>query len=127
MCFTYQFVRAKSYDGSNSTGQVNISGYDPVRNHQHVLLVEDIVDTGITLARVIPVIEKDAKSLEVCSLLIKRLGPERDSKIVPKYVGFSIPDKFVIGFGLDFNERYRDLRDIWVISEFGIKFRWENE
>ena len=56
----------------------------------------------------------------MCSLLTKRL--EERPKYHAKYVGFSIPPQFVIGYGLDYNEYYRDLKDIWVISEEGIKF-----
>lgn len=89
---------------------------------RHVLLIEDIVDTGTTLANLMPIIEKEAspKSLHVCTLLKKRLN--EPPKTHAKYIGFSIPDRFIVGYGLDFNELYRDVRDIWVISKAGITF-----
>lgn len=94
---------------------------ESLRN-KHVVLVEDIVDTGTTLAHVIPELKEMANpaSIEVCSLLSKRI--EKPQKCSAKYIGFSIPDHFVIGYGLDFNELYRDTKDIWVISQFGIDF-----
>jgi len=87
--------------------------------------VEDIVDTGTTLSQLIPAIRQKAhtKSIEVCSLLEKRLA--EPPKVAAKYIGFSIPNHFIIGYGLDFNELYRDLRDIWVISKAGIAFDGE--
>ena len=60
------------------------------------------------------------KSIEVCSLLTKRL--DNPAKVEAKYVGFSIPNHFIIGYGLDYNQLYRDLKDIWVISKEGIDF-----
>jgi len=130
--YQYQFIRASSYEGTESTEEVHISGISSSDfkslNGKHVILVEDIVDTGVTLSRVIPELKRKASpaTVEVCTLLVKRLDGERlekqvSSKIVPKYVGFSIPNLFIIGYGLDFNEMYRDLNDIWIISEEGIK------
>jgi hypoxanthine phosphoribosyltransferase len=60
------------------------------------------------------------QSLEVCSLLVKRL--DEPAKYEAKHAGFSIPNHFIIGYGLDYNELYRDLKDIWVISKKGIEF-----
>lgn len=87
-----------------------------------VLIVEDIVDTGTTLFHLLSILEKEAKpkSVEVCALLKKRLSTP--AKCEAKYVGFSIPNHFVVGYGLDYNELYRDLKDIWVISQQGIDF-----
>lgn len=95
--------------------------YEQLRG-RHVLLVEDIVDTGTTLANLMPMIEKEVtpKSLHVCTLLKKRLN--QPPKTNAKYTGFSIPNHFIVGYGLDFNELYRDVRDIWVISKAGITF-----
>jgi hypoxanthine phosphoribosyltransferase len=103
---------------------VQISGgikYEHLRG-RHVILIEDIVDTGTTLASVMPILEQEAgpKSLQVCALLEKRLKELPKTKA--KYTGFSIPDHFIIGYGLDYNELYRDLRDIWVISKAGVEF-----
>lgn len=87
-----------------------------------ILIVEDIIDTGTTLSHLLPILEKEARpaSISVCTLLKKRLPTP--SKCDAKYVGFSIPNQFVIGYGLDYNELYRDLKDIWVISQKGIDF-----
>mmetsp|Transcript_16918 Transcript_16918/g.25593 ORF Transcript_16918/g.25593 Transcript_16918/m.25593 type:complete len:217 (+) Transcript_16918:137-787(+) len=122
--YTTEFLRASSYVGSKSSGSVTISGgldYEKLMG-RHVILVEDILETGTTLSHLIPTLREECnvESIEVCSLLQKRL--EHPPKQSAKYVGFSIPDHFVIGYGLDYNELYRDLRDIWVISKAGIAF-----
>lgn len=122
--YTTEYLRASSYHGTNSTGTVRMEGglsYNALEG-QHVILVEDIVDTGTTLSQIMPVIREKAsvKSLEVCSLLVKRL--KDPPKVDAKYICFSIPNHFIIGYGLDYNELYRDLRDIWVISKAGIEF-----
>lgn len=94
---------------------------ESLRN-KHVILVEDIVDTGTTLSQLIPELNCKANpaSIEVCSLLTKRI--EKPQKYEAKYVGFSIPNSFVVGYGLDYNELYRDTKDIWIISQNGIDF-----
>jgi hypoxanthine phosphoribosyltransferase len=128
--YTMEFLRASSYDGTSTTGTVQVLGSELQRQdieNRHVILVEDIVDTGTTIAQLIPKLQSLApKSVEVCTLLDKRL--ENGKKAVAavakkaKYVGFSIPNKFIIGYGLDYNELYRDLKDIWVITQAGIDF-----
>jgi hypoxanthine phosphoribosyltransferase len=81
-----------------------------------VLLVEDIVDTGLTLSYLLSIMRSHRPaSLELCTLLdrsIRRIVPLR-----PRYVGFDCPDSFVVGYGLDFEERYRNLADILEISD----------
>ncbi len=81
-----------------------------------VLLVEDIVDTGLTLSYLLSIMRsRRPASLELCTLLdrsIRRIVPLR-----PRYVGFDCPDSFVVGYGLDFEERYRNLADILEISD----------
>jgi len=90
---------------------------------RHVLVIEDIVDTGHTLASLMPLLEEKGQpeSAHVISLIDKRLD-QGSKKYSARYVGFSIPDAFIIGFGLDYNELYRDLKDIFVISQKGIEF-----
>jgi hypoxanthine phosphoribosyltransferase len=122
--YTTEFLRASSYEGTSTTGSVKIGSgfsFDALRD-RHVVLVEDIVDTGTTLSKVIPEIHSrvPVKSVEVCSLLLKRL--DQPPKVTAKFVGFSVPNHFIIGYGLDYNELYRDLRDIWVISQAGVEF-----
>jgi hypoxanthine phosphoribosyltransferase len=81
-----------------------------------VLLVEDIVDTGLTLSYLLSILRsRSPASLEVCTLLdrsVRRIVPLR-----PRYVGFDCPDRFVVGYGLDFEERYRNLADILEITD----------
>ena len=88
---------------------IDISGRD-------VLLVEDIVDTGLTLRYLLGVLRaRGPASLEVCALLdrsVRRIAP-----LAPRYVGFECPDRFVIGYGLDFRERYRNLPDIMQVQD----------
>jgi hypoxanthine phosphoribosyltransferase len=121
--YSMEFIRAKSYGiGDTSSGKVEISGMDVnwVKD-QHVILVEDVVDTGTTMSQVLPVmIAAGCKSIQVASLLDKRIAPERRRLLeMVKYTGFSIPDHFIVGHGLDFAELYRDLLDIWVVSQAG--------
>lgn len=124
--YDMEFVRASSYSGTSSMGAVEIVGELKVESlkNRHVLVIEDIVDTGTTLSRLVPQLKEQGKtaSIEVCTLLDKRLGDSQKKHFRTKYVGFSIPDKFIVGYGLDYNELYRDLKDIFVISKAGIDF-----
>jgi len=83
---------------------------------RNVLLVEDIVDTGLTISYLLSMLRsRDPASLEVCTLLdrsVRRIAPLR-----PRYVGFDCPDSFVVGYGLDFQERYRNLGDILEVVD----------
>src|SRR5690606_32404559 len=95
--------------GTVSTGDVRLV-YDPEASLEgrHVLLVEDIIDSGNTLNRLVPMLEKRGpKSLELCALLHKRIAPHlvRDAR----WVGFEAPSEFLIGYGLDHSENYRNL------------------
>jgi hypoxanthine phosphoribosyltransferase len=113
-------VRAKSYAGTASTGDVHVTaGADlPVRG-RHVLLLEDIVDTGRTVdALRRHFLAAGAATCRVASLLSK---PSR--RVVPvaiDWLGFEIPDEFVIGFGMDLDGRYRELRDV-VVYDAGVE------
>lgn len=111
------FMDVSSYAGTTSTGEVKINkdldtsiiGYD-------VIIVEDIVDTGRTLNTVKGLLlAKGANSVAVATLLNKK--ERRVVEIEPEYVGFTIPDEFVIGFGLDFNQKYRNLPYVGVLKE----------
>lgn len=111
------FMQASSYKGVKSTGTVEMlkDMIASVKN-RHVLLVEDIVDTGLTLKEVMNVLDdRGALSIEIVTLLDKPAN--RIVEMYPKYVGQTIPNKFVIGFGLDFNEKYRNLDYIGVLKE----------
>ncbi|HVN62871.1 MAG TPA: hypoxanthine phosphoribosyltransferase [Gaiellaceae bacterium] len=110
------FMAISSYGAStDSSGVVRIlKDLDINIEGRDVLVVEDIIDSGLTLSYLIRNLEaRDPASLEVCSLLTK---PDRREIDVPvRYVGFEIPNRFVIGYGLDFAERYRNLPYVAVL------------
>lgn len=112
------FIKVSSYQGNmNTTGRVDeVIGLNTDISGKHVVLIEDIVDTGITMDKVYTLlnVEKPA-SIEIVSLLYK---PEAfKGKHVPKYVGFSIPNKFVLGYGLDYNEHGRNTEDLYQLKD----------
>lgn len=104
------FIVAGSYgSGTVSSGDVKLL-YDPSADlkDRHVLLVEDIIDSGNTINKLIPLLEKrQPKSLELVALLHKRIAPELVRE--PRWVGFNCPRDFLIGYGLDHSEDYRHL------------------
>jgi len=124
--YSVEFLRASSYAGISTTGNVQVVGAELAKDdieNRHVILVEDIVDTGATVANLIPKLQElNPKSVQICTLLEKRLQEGKRPAAKAKYSGFSIPNKFIIGYGLDYNELYRDLKDIWVITQKGIDF-----
>jgi hypoxanthine phosphoribosyltransferase len=111
------FMAISSYgDSTDSSGVVRIlKDLDINIEGRHVLVVEDIIDSGLTLSYLMRNLEaREPASLEICSLLTK---PERREIEVPvRYVGFEIPNRFVIGYGLDFAERYRNLPYVGVLD-----------
>lgn len=102
--------------GTKSSGVVQIrKDLDSDLTGRHVLIVEDIIDSGLTLSWLLDnFASRGAASLEVCALL--RKPDAAKVEIDCKYVGFDIPNDFVVGYGLDFDERYRNLRDVAVLS-----------
>ncbi|MCA9618593.1 MAG: hypoxanthine phosphoribosyltransferase [Myxococcales bacterium] len=112
-----EFLGVRSYgEGTESSGVVQIT-QDLTRNieNEHVLLVEDIVDTGLTISHLLDLMRtRRPASVKVCSLLHK---PARTKIQVPvDYLGFTIEDKFVVGYGLDWAQRYRNLPFIGVVE-----------
>ena len=107
------FIKVASYSGINSTGNpVSLIGLNDNIEGRHVIIIEDIVDTGNTLAKALPVfIEKNPASLKIASLLLKPLALQHDIKI--DYMGMEIPNEFIVGYGLDYNGLGRNLRDIY--------------
>lgn len=109
------FMAVSSYAGTASTGTIRVL-LDLRENPEgrDVLVVEDIVDTGLTLSSLTETLRaRKPRSLEVCTLLDK---PEcRKTPFAPKYAGFKIPNEFVVGFGLDYDERYRQLPYVGVL------------
>lgn len=112
------FLRASSYgSGTSSRGEVNITkDIEEGIDGENVIIVEDIIDSGLTLARVRDMLqERKPKSLKICALLDKRA--RRKVEIEGDYVGFTLEDGFVVGYGIDFAEMYRNLPDIYVVIE----------
>ena len=110
------FVAVSSYAGTASTGTIRVL-LDLRENPEgrDVLLVEDIVDTGLTLSSLTETLRaRKPRSLEVATLLDKPAC--RRTPFQPKYTGFEIPDEFVVGFGLDYDERYRQLPYVGVLT-----------
>ena len=113
-----EFIGISSYGKGKSTSgevkltkdlDVSVEGYD-------IVIVEDIVDSGVTLSYLLKIFaQRKPRSLRIASLLDK---PERRQRPVEvHYVGFKIPDKFVVGYGLDYAEDYRNLKDVCVLTE----------
>jgi hypoxanthine phosphoribosyltransferase len=112
------FMAVASYgSATKSSGVVRIlKDLDAVIEGRDVLIVEDIVDSGLTLQYLLRNLAgRDPRSLEVCALLVK---PERQKvELKTRYVGFEIPDRFAIGYGLDYAERYRNLPYVAALKE----------
>ncbi len=111
------FMAVSSYGASTeSSGVVRIlKDLDTPVQNRHVLIVEDIMDSGLTLSRLVELLKhRDAASVKVVTLLNK---PERRKvDITPDYSGFTIPDEFVVGYGLDYAEAYRNLPYIGILK-----------
>ncbi len=114
------FMAISSYGSdTKTTGVVRITkDLDDSIESQYVVVVEDIVDTGLTLSYLLENLRsRNAASVRVCSLLDK--PARRKVELQPDYVGFTIPDRFVVGYGLDFAQRYRELPSIYTLKEEG--------
>ena len=113
----FEFMSVSSYGaGTVSSGEVKIlkDVNHPIAG-KHVIIVEDIIDTGCTLSYLKRVLEqRKPTSIKVCTILDKPSRRKVDFK--GDYVGFEIPDEFVIGYGLDYDGRYRSLKDVCVLS-----------
>jgi len=125
-----EFMAVESYGhgGRESSGQVRIS-HDLNTNirDRDVILVEDIIDSGVTLFSVLELLSaRKPKSLEVCTLLDKYERREKD--VYVKYVGFPIKNKFVFGYGLDLDDLYRNLPFVGVVDEDKYKqYKFKNQ
>lgn len=109
------FIKLASYEGTSSTGNVQeLIGVNENIKDRHILIIEDIVDTGNTLEKIIKLLEKqNPASVEIVTLLYK---PDAYKKSLPvKYIGIEIPNKFVVGYGLDYDGRGRSLEEIYQI------------
>ncbi|WP_288875890.1 hypoxanthine phosphoribosyltransferase [uncultured Fusobacterium sp.] len=109
------FMSVSSYSGTTSTGVIKIlKDTDIDVKGKDVLIVEDIIDTGLTLSHVKKLlIDRGTKSLKICTLLDK--PARRTVNMKGDYVGFEIPDEFVVGYGLDYDQRHRNLPYIGIV------------
>jgi hypoxanthine phosphoribosyltransferase len=110
------FIKVSSYSGTSSTGSVkNILGLEIDLKDRTVIIVEDIIDTGLSMKHLVEMIEKEnPKKIAIVSLLVK---PEALLfQITPDYVGFEIPNKFVVGYGLDFDGLGRNLSELYQLK-----------
>ncbi len=115
----YDFMDINSYfGGTTSTGKIEIAkDLNTVILGRDILIVEDIVDTGLTLHNVLPLLkERGASSIEIVTLLDKPGGRMVDD-INPKYIGFNVPKAFLVGFGLDYKQKYRNLPFVGILKE----------
>lgn len=114
---TMDFMCLSSYCGTSSTGEVRtmLDLRESIKG-RHIVIVEDIVDTGLTLDYLLKNLQnRGAASIEICCLLDK--PSNRKTEVHPKYIGFQIDNEFVIGYGLDYNELYRNLPYIGVFKK----------
>ena len=114
------FMVVSSYGGSNTTtsGLVKIiKDLDGDLSGKDVLIVEDILDTGVTLSNLVPMLKmRHPNCVKICTILDK--PSRRKADIAPDYEGFQVPDEFVVGYGLDFDEKYRNLPYIGVLKPY---------
>lgn len=112
-----EFMWISSYEGTNSTGSMIVKrDVSADIKGRHVVILEDIFDTGNSLQFTYDhLMEKEPASLEVCTLLDKPSRRNPAVTLKPKYVGFQVPNAFVVGYGLDYNEYYRNMPYIGVL------------
>ena len=110
------FIKVSSYQGDSSTGIVKeVIGLDMDLKDRDIIIVEDIVDTGLTLSHILETLKKhNPASINVCSLLFKPTALKTEIEELT-YIGFEIPNEFVVGYGLDYNGLGRNLKDIYRV------------
>ena len=111
------FVKYASYEGTSSTGSMKtLMGLNGDIKGRHIVIVEDIVDSGFTMQHMLEELKKqEPASIEICSLLVKPGNLKVDLKI--NYAVMEIPNDFIVGYGLDYDQKGRNLRDIYTIVE----------
>ena len=114
---TISFIKLVSYKGTSSTGTVITSiGLEEYLNNKDIILIEDIVDTGKTMSEFIPTLMKQQpNSVKICTLLQKPEALQHPLDV--HYVGFNIPNKFVVGYGLDYDGYGRNSQEIFQLAE----------
>jgi hypoxanthine phosphoribosyltransferase len=113
------FIRAVSYHGTQSSGDVSIvMGLTQSIEGRHIIIIEDIVDTGSTLAKILPEFKaQNPASVKVATLLLKPFAVKTNINIQVDYVGMEIPNDFIVGYGLDYDGLGRNLRDIYQVMQ----------
>lgn len=114
----YDFMDVSSYEGTSSTGNIKIiKDLDIDICNRDIIIVEDIIDTGLTLHHIVNLLKsRKVSSIEIVTLLDKVEGRIIDT-VKPKYIGFNVKKEFVVGFGLDYNQKYRNLPYIGILKE----------
>ena len=111
------FVKLASYQGTTSTGKVHeVLGVNENLSGRTVVIIEDIVDTGLTMKQMIESLgTRNPESIHICTLLLK--PAKLKEKLDVEYVAFRIPNDFILGYGLDYDQQGRNLRDIYTLVE----------
>ncbi len=111
------FVKLASYQGTTSTGKVTeVIGINENLSGRNIVIVEDIIDTGLTMKRMIETLgTRNPASIHICSLLVKPEKLQVDLNI--EYAAMEIPNDFIVGYGLDYDQEGRNLRDIYTVVE----------
>jgi|TARA_B110000438_G_scaffold8336_1_gene8193 hypoxanthine phosphoribosyltransferase len=110
------FVKIRSYEADSSTGTIKFrKDISADINNRHIIIVEDIIDSGFTINFLVNRLKNSGpKSVAVASILFKKEVAKIDFEV--DYVGFEIPPEFVVGYGLDYDEKYRNLKDVMVLE-----------
>jgi hypoxanthine phosphoribosyltransferase len=111
------FIKLSSYKGTSTTGKVQtVLGLDMDLTGRHIIIVEDIVDTGLTLSNFLKELEKEnPASIAIASFFLKSTALQHPLSV--RYLGFDIPDKFIVGYGLDYDGLGRNLPDVYQLNE----------
>lgn len=121
--FNVDFIRLKSYEDERAGDEVRVIGGDDFLNlkGKQVIVVEDIVDTGNTMRKLMNVLAKyEPAAVKVVSMLSKRT-PLNKTGYLPDYAAFNVPNAFVVGCGIDYNEHFRDLPHVAVLNDNGVE------
>lgn len=110
------FMVVSSYSGTNTTGVINVrKDLDTDIKGRHVVILEDIIDSGLTLSHTLEFLRsREPASIKICTLLDK--PARRKAPLSADYIGFTIPDEFVVGYGMDFNEQFRNLPYVGILK-----------
>lgn len=111
------FIKLASYEGTSSTGAIKqMIGLNSDIQNRHVIILEDIIDTGLTMKYILEQLtEQSPASIQICTLLHKPAKQQVPMDI--KYIAFNIPNDFVVGYGLDYNQQGRNLNEIYTLKK----------